>query len=107
MIFFDYEKCFLLSHGNVALLLKYIELIPGDNFIVNEKVVIDNPYKLTKLQLANYVGLCSLRNYSDYKIHGDPNLDISFVPPWVPKIVIEQCPLIEIKSSQLIYKEEN
>lgn len=115
-MFFDYEKIFLVSKGNsnvmVNLFRRMVEdpdayrMLGGMSYILNESVIVYNPKKLTNRQLAEYLGLCSLRNYAEYKFSGDSTLDMQQIPPWIPKTVIETNPLIAIQKSKLIFIED-
>lgn len=116
MILFDYEKIWLLSLGKPNLILLYFKRIYnkepkyscliGNNFILNPEVVIENPYKLSKRQLAEYLGLCALRNYAKYQQFKDVDLEMEYFPPWIPRIVVDSNPLIAIDKTKLIFLKE-
>lgn len=116
MMFFDYEKIYLLSRGNSDLIVKLFnrmltepeahKLLVGSSFILNELVISDNSRKLPNRQLAEYLGLLSLRNYAEYKFTNDPSLDMQYVPIWIPRIVIDTNPLIAINQSKINFIEE-
>lgn len=106
MLFFDWEKLYLLTHGNSALILEYLDKVGGNSFILNEAVVLENPLGLTELQRANYLGLCSLRNYADYKMHGQKDLPVWMIPDWIPQSAIKECPLITITNNLIIFDKE-
>ncbi|ASV43450.1 hypothetical protein [Vibrio phage JSF12] len=105
-----------MSSGNSKLILKYLKLLAskdekyaslhGENFLVNEDIVLSNPFNLNDRTLAEYVGLCSLRNYSNYKINGNPNLDIEYIPNYVPADVVRRNPLVLIHKTTLYFKYE-
>lgn len=82
------------------------QLLVGSSFILNESTIVDNPNKLSNRQLAEYLGILSLRNYTEYKFTNDPSLDMQYVPVWIPRLVIDTNPLIAINKSKLIFKEE-
>lgn len=116
MLFFDYERIFILARGNsnviINLVRKLIEdpklmvLISGSSFILNPDVIYYNTYKLSNRQLAEYLGLLALRNFAEYKISKDTSLDIQYVPIWIPRKVIDTNPLIEISKDKLKFIEE-
>ena len=116
MLFFDYEKIFLVSKGNSNIMVNLIrrmydepeahKMLGGSSYILNEKVIVFNTYKLTNRQLAEYLGVLSLRNYAEYQVSGDSSLDMQIIPPWVPKVVFENNPLIAINKSKLTFIEE-
>lgn len=116
MLFFDYEKIFLIAKGNSKLMVDLIrrmynepeatKMLRGNSYILNEEVIVFNTYKLTNRQLAEYLGVLSLRNYAEYKFSGDSSLDMQVIPPWVPKVVFENNPLIAIQKSKITFIEE-
>lgn len=116
MIFFDYEKIYILSKGNPKLIVQCLEnlvlepeankLLVGHSFIINESIITYNPFKLPYLMLAEYLGVLSFRNYSDYTLTGSSSLDIQSVPLWIPKQVITTNKLITIDRDKLIFNEE-
>jgi hypothetical protein len=106
MKLFDYEKIFLLSHGRPKQLLEFFhEFNTGPNFIVNPKALVDG-FWLTDKQKAEYLGICSLRSYEDYKTKGTTNLDIDIIPQWVPLEVIRSNPLINVTENKIIFLKE-
>jgi hypothetical protein len=116
MTFYSYERLYVLSGGNSDLIVTYfnnlvrnIDLysdLVGGSFIVNEKIITRNPYRLSNQVLAEYLGILSFRNYASYKFTRNPDLSIELLPPWVPKSVVENNPLIEIKQPNLKFSEE-
>lgn len=117
MVLFDFEKIWLLSLGQPHLILRYFKYLylgyydyrslRGTNFILNPEIVINNPYKLSQQQLAEYLGICALRNYANYQQTGDADLELEYFPPWVPRQVVDTNPLFAIKQTKLIYLKEN
>lgn len=116
MILFDFEKIWLLSLGNPKLILRYFkylylkkveyQTLKGTNFILKPEIIVKNPYRLSEQQLSEYLGLCALRNFADYKLSGEVNLDMEYVPPWMPKQVLETNPLIALNNSKIIFIKE-
>ena len=116
MLFFDYEKIYVLAAGRSDLIIRYIKnikykpeqykMLLGSSFIVNEGVVIWNSNHLTSQQLAEYIGILSIRSYHNYLVSGDTSLDIQLIYPWIPREVVENNPLIAIKQNKLIFNEE-
>lgn len=116
MLFFDYEKIYVLAAGKSDLIVNYLKnikykpeqygLLQGNSFILNEDVVIKNKYHLSSQQLAEYLGILSIRSYNNYLVSGDTSLDIQLIYPWIPREVVETNPLIAIKQNKLIFKEE-
>lgn len=116
MLFFDFEKIFLLAKGNSKSIVHLIRRMAenpeankpllGMSFIINESTIIDNNRKLSDRQLAEYLGILSFRSYAEYKFTGDPSLDMQYLPTWIPKQVVEENPLIAINKSKLNFIEE-
>lgn len=117
MIFFDYEKIYLLSYGKADLIIQYLRYmkenpeattaIRGNSFILNESVILDNPYGLDDRTLAEYVGILALRNYATFKLTGDTSLPMVSYPAWLPAEIVESNPLIQKFQQKLIFKEED
>lgn len=107
MKFFNYEQIYLASHGDSTNLVKYFKraISVGPNFILNESVIGRNCFLPDKV-LAEYLGLCSLRNYAEYKLSGNPNLELSRLPIWVPLEVVKENPLIKLTDKQIIFLKE-
>lgn len=117
MKFFNYEALYLLALGNSEVMVKLFEdyiadntghdVLNGDNFILNPQVVTQNPYNLTYQQRAEYLGLCSLRNYQTYATTGYTDLNMAYVPEYIEPNVVKSNPLIRINKTELIFIEEN
>lgn len=107
MKFYDYERLYLAARGDPALILKLFfsdKTVDGHNFIVNESV-LRNSFISEQLR-AEYLGLCSLRQYSDYKNQGIVDLQLDRVPPWIPMQVIQQNPFLTTTSTQILFNKE-
>ncbi len=74
--------------------------------MVNPTVVVENKRHLSDRTLAEYIGLCALRNYANYRMFRDCNLEIEYFPDYIPKAVVESNKLIQISGTKLIYLEE-
>jgi hypothetical protein len=112
MILFNYSAIYLLAKGDSSLIVSYLQAIAlgnyqnlkGLNFLVNTTLLFNDKY--SDREKAEFVGLCSLRNFSDFKLQNKTNLHISRIPPWVSKYVVENNPLIEINQPNLIFITE-
>lgn len=112
MILFNYSAIYLLAKGDSSLIVKYLqaralgryENLKGLNFLVNTSILFNENY--SDRQKAEFVGICSLRPFSDYKLQKKTNLHISRLPPWVSRHVVENNPLIEINQPNLKFKTE-
>ena len=106
MRFFDYETIFIVSHGDPKLLLEAFKLSStGNDFIVRPKALAE-AFWVSDRHKAEYLGLCSLRNYEDYKYKNDVDLLIDLVPVWVPMHVIKDNPLITLTDNKIIFQKE-
>ena len=99
MLFFDYEKVFLLTGGNVRWMLPMFEKVAGYDFIKNPEILYND--KFTLRDRVEYVGLCSLRNYEDYANRGILYLDRDLIPPWVPEQILADNKLIELHKNYI------
>lgn len=106
MKFFSYERIYLLSHGNPEKLVQYFkEEVDGDNFMVNPRVLMDN-FWISDRHKAEYIGLCSFRNYEEYLYAGETDLDLELLPIWIPKQVIAENPLVTLTETNIIFNKE-
>ena len=105
MLWFNYEKLFIASRGDCATIIKLLQekATTGINWIINDYIVLQNTQGVSIQQLAEYVGLCSLRKYSDYTVYGNKDLDLECVPPWIPSEVIYTNPLLKVTNKQIIF----
>ena len=106
MKFFDYEKIFILGHGRPTQMLDYYkQSTRGPDFIVNPRALVAG-FWLTDRHKAEYLGICALRSYEDYKYRGITDLDIDDIPSWVPLAIIKENPLIQLTETKLIFLKE-
>lgn len=116
MVFFDYQKMWVLAKGDSTLLLHYFKelvkksegytFLVGDAFIVNEDTVLKNRDKLSDRQLAEYLGICALRPYAPYKYRGITDLPLELFPAYIPKIVVEGIPILKVQGNKLHFPKE-
>lgn len=112
MILFNYSAIYLLSRGDSSLIVSYLQAmvrgryseLRGLNYLRNTAVLFSD--KFTDREKAEFVGICSLRPYSDFKLHKETKLHISRLPFWVSRSVVENNPLIEINQPYLKFKTE-
>jgi hypothetical protein len=103
---FDYEAIFILAHGRPSLIVDFYKgSTAGPNFIINPKALVGS-FWLTDRQKAEYLGICALRSYEDYRFTGEANLSIDSIPSWVPLAVIKENPLIQLTETKLIFLKE-
>lgn len=116
MVLYDFDKIWLLSGGQPRLMLRYFRYyynansnfksLRGSNFILNPEIVVKNPFRLPQYKLAEYLGLCALRNYASYQQYKDVNLALEYFPDYIPRKVVDENPLIAINKTKLIFKYE-
>lgn len=116
MQFYDFQKIWLLSGGQSKLIVRYFKKLVsgepeyqhlhGDNFILNPIIVTKNPLGLDNRTLAEYLGLCSLRNYTQYSQYRDVDLDIEYFPNYISKDIVESNPLIAINKTKIKFNQE-
>ena len=61
-----YDKIYQLSKQNFS----------GESFMLHPDILIFNAYKYEYTDIAQYIGLCSLRPYVDYQATGKIHLDL-------------------------------
>jgi len=106
MRFFDYETIFIVSHGDPSLMLEaFKQNNTGHDFIVKPKTLVDS-FWLSDRHKAEYLGLCSLRNYEDYLHRGEVNLSLDLVPNWIPMQVVKENPLVTLTDNYIIFQKE-
>lgn len=108
MLFFNYEKLYLASRGDSTSIVKHFKNkeTTGINWILNEEVIYVPELDITDQQLAEYLGMCALRNYADLKVYGFKHLYIKQIPPWIPSVVYETNPYLAINQNKLIFTYE-
>lgn len=117
MVLYDFNKMWLLSGGQSHLILRYFKylylersdfrFLKGTNFILNPEIVVNNPMRLPQRKLAEYLGICSLRNYSTYQQYKEANLDLEYFPDYIPRDVVDSNPLLALNKSKIIFTKEN
>lgn len=116
MVLYDFDKIWLLSGGQPKLMLRYFKylylnrvdyrFLKGTNFILNPEIVVNNPMRLPQHKLAEYLGLCALRNYANYQQFKDTDVAMEYFPMYIPRKVVDENPLIAINQSKIIFKYE-
>lgn len=116
MLLYDFNKMWLLSGGQSHLIIKYFKylhrdehdfrFLKGSNFMLNPELVVNNPFKLNQRTLAEYIGLCALRNYSNYQQYKDTGLEMEYFPNYIPRAIVDNNPLLTTNKSKIIFKYE-
>lgn len=105
MVFFNYEKLFLASRGDSKTIVTHFKnkSTVGINWVLNEDIILNNIGKVPDKTLAEYIGLCALRNYSDFSLYGSKDLDLYMIPDWIPEQVIQENPFVKITENKLLF----
>lgn len=125
MILYDWKKVRRCSNESVRQLLsivKYITYRPipedkydknygfsqinwsGSSFLLNPEPLFKNRAKLSDKEIADYIHLASLRNYSDYLTLGKTTLDLYIVEKNENLIRLNR--LLYIEEDQVVFKYE-
>jgi hypothetical protein len=97
MVFYNWRRIYALTKGSSFKIFDVIEYLTyrklpwnklskhywvsqhdwhGDSFLINPRDLLEQGQLITtKRDIAEYVGLASMRNYAEYKVFGDPTLD--------------------------------
>lgn len=122
MILFSWKKILdrsKLRNEQILDIIEYITYVPvplnkddkfysislfnwkGDNFIVNPEPIIENRKNYKSIELAQYVGLASFRNYAEYKASGKKTLDLLNSP--INQDAINKNRLVTIEGNQIVF----
>lgn len=95
------------AKGDCDTMIKLFNSRPsiGPNFIVNPHLVRVKMGYSSRV-LAEYLGLCALRRYENYVYTNEVDLESYLIPPWIPDIVIQDNPLVQLTNTKLIFKKE-
>ena len=112
MIFFSYQNLYFMASSDCKRIVKLLLLqekhpIPelhGRNYIRNLEVIKDENYSYQ--ERAEYIGICSYRNHTDELFYGKTWLDLADLPPWVPREIIENNPLINVTKETITFPFE-
>lgn len=97
MVFYNWRRVYALTKGSTFKIFDVIEYLTyrvpprnklsrhywvsqhdwhGESFLLNPRDLLEQGQLITtKRDIAEYIGLASLRNYAEYKVFGDPTLD--------------------------------
>lgn len=83
----------------------YYEDFSGTSYLLNLPELLDNYYRWTNKEIAQYVGLASMRNYAHYLVTGDKTLDLFHTS--VSEDIINKNRLLRIVNGRIhFYYEE-
>lgn len=126
MILYSWKKIYEKSNGKVGKILDIIEFITykqvprnkydknydlsrvnwsGENFLVHPEKLLENGEGYSKKEMAQYVGLASLRNYAEYKVVGKTTLDLIQSP--LSQDTLQRNRLLRIEDDKIFFKWED
>jgi hypothetical protein len=101
MLFYNWQKIFDISEGNVVEIFKIFEMVAknlvprnrkdvlykykkhdfvGTSFLVHPDVLLFNAYKHSYKDIATYLAAASIRSISEYLAHETTTLELLHVP---------------------------
>jgi len=84
---------------------KYTEIDwSGGNFLINPKPLFINRKRFPDKQIVEYIGLASLRNYSEYVALGETTLDLIICPD--REDLINNNRLLQLKNGKIYFLYE-
>ncbi len=126
MILYSWEMVQRKAQGNkleLIRIIKYITYRPvpktrksrsyrysrinwgGTSFIVNPEKIFENIDQYTKNEIAQYVGLASLRSYGEYKAIKTTTLDLLLCP--VKEATLRYNRLLRVENGKVHFKWED
>lgn len=82
----------------------YYSDFSGDNYILNLKELLDNAFRYSNKEIAQYVAIASYRNYAHYELTGDASLDLLHSP--AEQDTINKNRLLRIIDDKVYFKYE-
>lgn len=125
MILFNWRKIYLISKGSSKNILTIIEGLTnkscpyslkdpyaryygidfkGSSFLLNPIALLINRWRYKDADIVRYIGLASMRSYSDYLIFKETTLDFLIVQD--KKELIDTNPLLQLKNNKVLFKFE-
>lgn len=108
MKFYDYEQVYLAARGDPEKIVKlfFSGKYPGTDWVLNPKAIAEASMIYPYQHVAEYIGLCSLRSYAEFKQFNNTNFDLDRLPPWIPMEVVNNNPLVKTTDKQIIFIKE-
>lgn len=125
MLLYDWKKIYQESGGNSTVILRILKMmtfkeIPrskkdpiyylaqknfsGSSFLLHADIILDNRYKHTNKEIAEYAALASIRPLSEYYASGDLTLNLLYCP--VDEEVIVENSLLYIVNDEIHFLYE-
>lgn len=110
IVFFDWDKIFKHTGGVATRILDIMEdprkrvKFTGKSFITGLEPIISYRFYSYKHR-ADYIGLCSLRNWADYYMFNDSTLDRRFTN--MTDDALRENPLVSLEGGRIKLKWEN
>lgn len=115
MLFYSYEKLYLLARGDSAKIMELFAkllankrdakaCLSGNNWILNPQFMFLT--KSNAIQRAEFLGLLSFRHYAEYKSIGKTELSVRDLPSWVDLSKLTPSTLWEKEGNKIIFPTE-
>lgn len=82
----------------------YYSDFSGDSYLLNLRELLDNAFRYTNKEIAQYIAIASYRNYAIYELTGDASLDVLHSP--VGHNTINKNRLLRIVGDKIFFKYE-
>lgn len=116
MLFYSYEKLYLLQRGDSAKIMNLFgrlvqnkhdvtAYLTGHNWILNPQFLFLT--KTSDIQKAEFLGLLSFRHYSEYKTTGKTELSVRDLPSWVDLSKLTPSTLWQKEGNTIVFPTEN
>lgn len=114
MLFFSYEKLYLVARGDSTRILSIFEyllkdkrysFLGGNNWIVNPQFLLMS--RANSIQKAECLGLLSFRHYADYKVLNNTSLALKDLPSWVDLSKLTPSTLWQKEGNTIVFPTEN
>lgn len=117
MLFYSYEKLYLLQRGDSAKIMNLFgrlvqnkhdvtAYLTGPNWILNPQFLLFLT-KTSDIQKAEFLGLLSFRHYSEYKTTGKTELSVRDLPSWITLSSLTPSPLWVLRGNEIVFPTEN
>lgn len=115
MLFFSYDKIYLLARGNPSKMVYLFHQLRTKEFGAKETLSGNNwiiyPEKLTytsatHVQVAEFLGLISFRNYADYRCTGKTELSVRDLPSWIDLKILSPSTLWKLQGDTIVFPTE-
>ena len=104
---YSFTDLWLQCLGDPTLMVRQVTNFKGEDFLINSEFLKrESRYKRNHLELSEYLGLASFRNYTDYVFRKKKSLDIFLIPDYVPISIAEGNKYLRIEGDELLFVGE-